>query len=649
VCGITGLVALDDRLSIDITLLDQMTDSLAHRGPDGRGTYIDENVGFGHRRLAIIDPEKGVQPWVDNTRGFALTYNGELYNYLELKEILSSYNVEFKTDCDTEVVFQALIHWGVEEALDRFRGMFALAFWEKGPKRLTLARDPMGVKPLYWSMRGGMVRFGSEMKTILRDPTFPREVDPVTLNNYLAHYRLSFQSKSLFKNISEVPAGSYIQWEKKRKREVKYWSVPRIPESEKVDMGEEKSAEEFVAQLSKAVEKRLMADVPLGAYLSGGIDSAVLVSLMKKLGKEDILTYSIGFEEDGYNEFEYSRAMANHLGVNHHEVTLTEEGYFNQFESLVGIKDTPLSVPNEIPLRFLSKHLKHKLTVVLSGEGADELLGGYSLLVRSPHDYMLSQHLQTNPSSFTDMDAQRLKNSLTGLYGDWKIDSQKDQFLRLYQWMPRQQRQSFFNKEMTALNLENRIDNFWDSKWSELESAGLSPYDKVLQILEEVHLSALIKRLDATTMAEGVEGRVPYTDRDLIEWASALPLKYKLRWLNEDAEKQSQKMTALEVAGQKDIGKYILRLAFAGNIPDKILLRPKAAFPVPVDRWFYGSKLQWAKERILTPKMASLFDLKQLENLMDTSRGKDEGMKIWMLANIGIWLEMYFGSRSHVV
>jgi asparagine synthase (glutamine-hydrolysing) len=641
VCGIAGLLALNSNVNINPELLDSMTDVMAHRGPDGRGVWFGDGVAFGHRRLAVLDPERGVQPWVDEFSGISLTYNGELYNYLELREELRLEGANFRSECDTEVVLRALQYWGVEKSLSKFRGMFAFGYWEAGPRRLTIARDPIGVKPLYWAMRGGLVRFGSEIKAILADSSFPRSVDTTTMMNYLAHYRLNFNKNSLFRHINEVGAGCYVQWEGKRRTEKKYWSLACIPESEKTDLGEEKTAELFKEHLTKAVSRRLIADVPVGAYLSGGIDSAVLVSIMKKLGHPDLRTYSIGFAEDGFNEFSYSQQMAKQINVQHHQVTQTEEGYFNEFESLIGIKDTPLSVPNEVPLRFLSRHLKHRITVVLSGEGADEILGGYQFLSRSPHDYLLAKALKENSGTWSGQERERLESALTGLYGNIDITNQRDQFLRLYQWVPKEQRQNFISSELRESGAENEISAHWDEVWARLDSSGLDPYEKVLHILEEQHLSALLLRLDATTMAEGVEGRVPYTDLDLVEWVNALPLHYKIRWKGEKEALESQKVTALEAAGRLDISKYLLRLAYAGDIPDDILLRPKTAFPVPMDEWFFGARHGWAKERILTQKMSRYFDLQSLEKFLATSRAKGEGMKVWMLTNIGIWLDQY--------
>ncbi len=640
-CGIAGLVALDPRLAIDHDLLDRMTDCLAHRGPDGRGVWHGKGAGLGHRRLAIIDPEGGQQPWVHEDGAAVLVYNGELYNHLDLRRELESEGVKFRSNCDTEVVLHAILSWGIDTALDRFRGMFAFALWEREPRRLTLARDPLGVKPLYWAMRGGLLRFGSEIKAILQDPSFPRSVDAAALTNYLAHYRLSFRGRTLFRNVFMVPAGSLVVWEGKRRSERRFWRMPRIPEAEKIDPGEDAVAEGLRERLMQAVKLRLMSDVPLGAYLSGGIDSSVIVLLMKSLGHKRLKTFSIGFEEENLNEFAYSRLMAKALGVGHRVVTQTESGYFKEFDSLIGIKDAPLSVPNEVPLRFLSRVLKKSITVVLSGEGADELMGGYTNLVLSPHDLLIARALEEG-KDFDSVERARIEASLKGLYGETGLRSQKQQFLHLYQWIPRDERDRILGPALRESGAEGEIADFWEEVWAELDGSGLDPCEKVLCILEEIHLSALLLRLDATTMAEGVEGRVPYTDRDLIEWVVSLPVKYKVRWRDDQAENQVRKLTSIEAANRCEITKYMLRLAFAGSIPDEILVRPKQAFPVPLDTWFYGRWHEWARERILTPSMSRFFDLGEMEALLARTRGKSEGMKIWMLANIGIWLDKYF-------
>lgn len=644
-CGIAGLVALNPQVQLDRDLLERMTDSLAHRGPDGRGVWWGEGAGLGHRRLAIVDLEGGPQPWEEPGRG-VLVFNGEIYNHKPLRGMLEREGEVFRSNCDTEVLAKALAVWGMQKTLGRLRGMYAFAWWEPGPRRLTLGRDILGIKPLYWAMRGGVVRFGSEIKSILADPAFPRAVDSTSLVHYLAHYRLSFQDRTLFQQINEVPAGTILQWEGKRREQVRYWRLPRIREADKEDLGENATAAEFRKLLTHSVQRRLMADVPLGAYLSGGIDSAVIVTLIRSIVGENLKTFSIGFEEGDYNEFDAAQMVSRRLGVRHNLVTLTEEGYFKEFESLVHIKDTPLSVPNEVPLRFLSRHLKKHITVVLSGEGADELLGGYQLLVRSPHDWLLAKALREGGSDLPGEDRARIEASLKQLYGDIDFRSQREQFLRLYQWVPKPQRELMLAKGLLDQGVEREIDDHWQVIWADLDDAGLDPYEKVLHILQEVHLSALLLRLDATTMAESVEGRVPYTDRDLVEWVAAQPVKYKVRWQGPEQEQQARRLTALEAAGRLDMSKYLLRLAFAGDIPDDIVMRPKRAFPVPVDDWFFGSRNEWAAQRILTRRMGEFFKLAELETMLRSSRAKQEGMKLWMLANIGIWLEMYFGDKG---
>lgn len=641
-CGIAGMLALDGKRPPDPALIDRMTDSLAHRGPDGRGTWHGPGVALGHRRLAILDPEGGAQPWVDDASGAVLSYNGELYNHRWLRNALESKGIRFRSRCDTEVVLQTLLHFGATGALPRFRGMFALALWEPHERRLTLARDGMGVKPLYWAEHDGMVRFGSEIKAILADPDVPRNVHLPALLNYFAHYRLNLDGDTLFDGIREVAPGTFLQWRDGERSETRFWRIPRMTEAEKEDPGEEAVAQRLREELVKAVKIRLMADVPVGAYLSGGIDSAVITAVMNSLTNQPVSTFSIGFPQAGGNEFEFSRPFAESLGVRHQEITLTEDAYFREFEDLIGIKDTPLSVPNEVPLRYLSRFLKKRVTVVLSGEGADELLAGYTGLVRSPHDAILAEQLRGDPAAFDPALRTRLEAELRQIYGEAAFAGQREQFLQLYQWVPRGQRTSWFRAELPVGDAEATIRSSWETVWDRLDSLALDPYEKVLAILQEIHLQALLLRLDATSMAEGVEGRVPYTDRNLVQWVAGLPVKYKLRWRDDAAAAEARTLTAQRAAGRLDFGKYALRLAFAGVVPDEILLRPKTAFPVPLDGWLYGRWQGWLKDRVLTEAMGEWFDLKELESTLAGTRGKQEGMKLWMLANVGIWLDRYF-------
>ncbi|MBZ0266137.1 asparagine synthase (glutamine-hydrolyzing) [bacterium] len=641
-CGITGLFSLDSNKQPDRNLLQKMTDAIEHRGPDGDGYWMGAGVALGHRRLAIIDIAGGQQPWVAADGSAVMIYNGELYNYKHLRKVLEDNGVKFRTNCDTEVVFEALRFWGVGRAVNRFRGMFAIAFWNNNTRKLTLIRDPMGVKPLYWAEHNGMMRFGSEVKTIIADPSFPRTPNYAAIGNYLRHYRLNFQNQTLFTGIFEVPAGTFISWTESTRNETRYWRIPLIPDRDKKDPGQVEAVRLFQKHMKRSVDKRLMADVPVGAYLSGGIDSSVIVHLMKESGHQKLKTFSIGFTEDGYNEFSYAELVANHLKLPHIQLAMTEDSYFEEIDRLIGIKDAPLSVPNEVPLFYLSRVLHEHVKVVLSGEGADELLAGYSYMVRSPHDYILAHKLNKGKLDISENDRARLLLSLQQIYGSTQLPSQKDQFLSLYNWIPAAEQESIYGPAMLEAGIHEQIDNWWEDVWSELEGAGLNPYERVLHILEETHLSALLLRLDATTMAESVEGRVPYTDRDLIEFVTSLPTSYKLRWRSKKIQDDANRLMAAELNDKHNITKYLLRLSYADVIPPEVLQRPKYAFPVPLDKWMYGSHHDWARERILTSLMGDFFNLEALEHYITTSRGKDEGMKLWMLANLGTWLDMYF-------
>ena len=374
-CGIAGIVKIDGSLVAEREefLVREMTETLVHRGPDDGDVYADENVALGHRRLSIIDlSEAGRQPMFDVTGQFGIVFNGEIYNYLQLKDDLSGKGYGFRTRTDTEVVLNAFREYR-HGALEKFNGMFAFALYDRKSGEVILARDRIGVKPLYYTIVADKLLFASEIKAILRYPQVRKSLDVLGLSSYLS-YRYPVGSRTLFAGIHSLPPGHFLEITKSGVAQKKYWDLPVITEKE--DRGEKYYLEKIRSILAQSVRMRLMSDVPIGAYLSGGLDSSIIVALMSRYLTEPVKTFTIGFEEEGFNEFAYAKQVAERYKTDHHEIVLSADDYIHHMDTLISYKDAPLGVPNEPALYVMSKELKKHITVVLSGEGADELFGG---------------------------------------------------------------------------------------------------------------------------------------------------------------------------------------------------------------------------------------------------------------------------------
>ena len=428
-CGIAGIFNYEGG-SIPVKVLENMTDSLAHRGPDDRGIYSDECIGFGHRRLSIIDLEGGRQPMADDTGRFHITFNGEIYNYRELRTKLEDKGYIFRTRSDTEVLLYACIEWGYR-APEKLNGMFAFGFWDRKERRLFLARDRLGIKPLYYKNMKNNFLFASEIKAILQYPGIKVEPNLETIAFYLSHYQTVMGDETLFKDIHNLEPGCSITVEPGRITRRRYWMLPVVPEESKEDKGEEYYIDGVKHYVSESLQKRLISDVPLGAYLSGGIDSSILVGLMSEGSGIPVKTYAIGFDEDGFNEFKFSDMVATAWGTDHTQIAIGEDDYFEAMDEVIKYKDAPLSVPNEVPLYLMSGVLKENISVVLSGEGSDEIFGGYGGILRSPIDFIRSQ-----PDSDVHQNQRKLLNkALMRLYGKTEFKDEMDHFLSVYSWM----------------------------------------------------------------------------------------------------------------------------------------------------------------------------------------------------------------------
>lgn len=613
---------------------------MERRGPDGRGIWLDRGIGLGHRRLAVIDPEGSAQPMQSQDGRYILTYNGELYNFRDIRAELEAQGIEFKTPGDTEVVLQALIYWG-KDALQKFNGMFALGFWDKLERRLLIARDRLGIKPLYYSEKDTILAFASEFSPLLSLPWISKEPDPFGIAGFLGHFQLSFGSQTIYKDIHSIDPGHYLVCDENGSSSECYWSMPQISSREKentwTDQNFPEAVEQFRSLFHDAVNSHLVADVPVGSFLSGGIDSSVIISLMSEITGDRVKAYSVGFAEAGFNEFKFSVPLVEELGLEHQLLRMNQDEYFPLMEELIGLKAAPLSTPNEVPMLALSNLLSKDITVVLSGEGADELLGGYGPILRSPYDFHTARVLRENPDKISPQVRRRIRESLRKQYGKIGFTNVLDHFMTAYSWLNEIDRQAVLNPDLYNATISDNIHTFWTDKLDRLKEMHL--YDRYLYLLETEHLRGLLARLDATTMAASVEGRVPYCDNALIDFAWSLPFDYKLHW--KDRKKVPFGLSSAEISEKHDIPKHILKQAFQDRIPEAILKRRKKAFPVPLESWLAGKYGKMAVSRITNSPIAGAYlNTRTINEWLETSLASGVGaMKVWMVLGLVMWLE----------
>ncbi len=647
-CGIAGTMTLRKSESGAIggidpeTITRKMIATLIHRGPDDHGVWANGDVAFGHRRLEVIDLEGGKQPMADPQDRVWLVFNGEIYNFQDLKNQLLLKGHSFKTCSDTEVLLHAYLEQGLD-CLEELEGMFAFAVWDRQSHKLHLARDRLGIKPLYWMRHDHRVYFASEIKALLEVPGWKPALNPKVLAYYLSHYQPIMNSETLFQGINSVEPGTVITFQgvtsdrhgdSETPHVARYWSFPVIPNDQREDRGEGYYAAKVRDLLSRSVERQSYSDVPLGAYLSGGLDSTILVGLLQQLSDQQIRTYSIGFDDSSCNEFPYSQLASKLFGTNHTEIGMCVDDYFPAMEELIRFKDAPLSVPNEVPLFLMSKVLKDDITVVLSGEGADELFAGYAPILRTPYDY--KSLMQKNGS-----ERREFLHKLSSFYNTLDFDDELSHFRAAYCWLAPEELRRLLKPAYQLSEDNDPIADYWAQKFQPLEQ--MLPEDRILNILETVHLSGLLARLDTTTMAASVEGRVPFTDTDLLEFAAGIPLEYKLRWRSPEHAKLAEGAHCLEIAENLDIPKYILKRSFQDMVPQPIIERRKLAFPVPLDQWFQGSYRDYVWNTIHQSKiMPDVFDIQEVERLIHKNETPNYSMKVWMLLNVSIWLDAYF-------
>jgi len=627
-CGIAGIVA-SDRLHADERVrLTRMRDVLTYRGPDEAGLYSDEYAGLAHRRLSIVDLAQGHQPLANEEGTVRVVFNGEIYNHANLRPELESAGHRYHTRSDTETIVHAYEQWG-DSCVERFRGMFAIAIWDAPRRRLLLARDRLGIKPLYWAIADGRLLFGSEIKAILESGLIRAEANDRAIPELLATRYLS-SSETLFKGIYRLLPGHLLTFEHGETVTRQWWDIPAgasLPDVERLSDAE--AVEAFRARLEDAVSARLMSDVPLGMFLSGGIDSSAIAALMARLIDRPLETFSVAFRQRAFSELDYARQVVTAIGAVPHEVVIDDADFFSALPRLLWHEDEPIAHPSSVPLYFVSKLARDHVTVVLTGEGSDELLAGYGKYPRAMLNWRAGRLWAIAPDPIRQFVRDTLVPRLPARVGRYARRS----FLA----MPRTPEAVFFDN-FAAIGLE-RQSALLDPRIAAAATPGAyaasraffdtpnghsTTLDRVLYADLKTYLVELLMKQDQMSMAASIESRVPFLDHHLVEFAAALPPRMKLRGFTT---------------------KWILREAVKPLVPAAILARRKMGFPVPFGQWMRGAGAALARDVLLDSRARErgITDPGAVARLIDThaSGAADGADAIWALLNLELWYRTF--------
>ncbi len=629
-CGICG-IALSSRSGAEVqrSTLERMRDVMTHRGPDGSGVFIDGRIGLGHRRLSIVDPNAGQQPMASDDGAVQMVYNGEVYNHPEIMRRLQAEGLPYHTHCDTESVLHVYEREGFD-APRALRGMFAFAIWDRRRETLFIARDRFGVKPLYYALTpDGSLYFGSEIKSILASGAVAAALDESALPEYLSSHS-TFGRGTMFAGVQRLEPGHTLVWRDGDVKIAPYWDLTF---ANKVDDSRSDASlvQEYAERFREAVRMRLMADVPLGTFLSGGIDSAAITAVMADLIQEPVRTFSVAFAERDANELAYARIVARKFKTEHREVVVSPGEFWGALPQMIWQEDEPIAHPSSIPLYFVSKLASEHVKVVLTGEGSDEVLGGYNRYRTTMYNMRYGSGYQR---FLPGIGREAVRGAIESLPSGSRI---RQKLARTFLTLP---------ADLESLYLDNfavfsraRLRDLWAPE-TRHTLGSLSPYpsaeryiahndattllDELLYVDTKTYLHELLMKQDQMSMAASIESRVPFLDHELVEFAARLPDRMKVRGLTT---------------------KYILRQAMTGVLPPEILSRKKMGFPVPVGAWLRGPYRFILDELVLGPRALArgMFDAGILRRLVHShvSGEVNHSERLWSLINLELWQRLH--------
>jgi asparagine synthase (glutamine-hydrolysing) len=621
-CGIAGFAesstANGARRDADVAMVRGMCGVIRHRGPDDEGVRVEPGVGLGMRRLSIIDLSTGHQPLANEDETVWIVFNGEIYNYRELRRELEAAGHRFSTASDTETIVHAYEQWG-EHAFSRLRGMFGLAIWDRRRRTLWLARDRAGIKPLYYTERGGRLYFGSEIKSLIAAGASGGEIDLEALDHYFS-FLYTPRDASIFRGIRKLPPGHLLQWTNGRARVAKYWEMSA---AEPFRGSEEDAADALKQVLAEAVRSHMVSDVPLGAFLSGGIDSSTVVGLMAEASPKPVKTFSIGFGEPAYDELEHARTVAQHFQTEHHEMVVRPDA-LSILDQIVEHFDEPFADSSAIPTWYVSEIARRHVTVVLSGDGGDELFGGYDRYLPHPRVAQFDglpipgkRHVARALWPLLPHGARgksflrHVSRDAEGRYLDSVAFFQPDEKRALYA--------GDFREALGEANAEQILRRQF------ARFSALPAHSQMMRFDFETYLPEdVLTKVDRMSMAHSIESRVPLLDNEVIEFAFTLPASLKIR------------------NGRR---KHILKEAVRGLLPASILDRRKQGFAVPLGVWFRGGLTDIYRDVLGSPRarQRGYFEPAFVDRLIreHVSGARDHELRLWQLLVFELWHRLY--------
>jgi asparagine synthase (glutamine-hydrolysing) len=629
-CGINGIAySTKSNKQVDEQILRKMRDIQHHRGPDDAGEFIESQIGLGHRRLSIVDVSHGGQPMFNEDKSLVIVYNGEVYNHADYREELEAKGHVYQTHCDTETILHLFEEYG-ERCVEKLRGMFAFAIWNRTKKELFIARDRLGVKPLYYVHdEKGNLFFGSEIKTILEAAAVKPELNYNALPDQFANHGTS-KDETLFVGVKRLLPGHTMFWADGKLSIKKYWDISFEPKhnSERRAVATRQSDSEYIEEwrdlFKHSVKLRLMADVPLGMFLSGGIDSSAIAAVMSTMVDEPIKTFSVGFAEREANEFEFARIVAKKYKTDHHEITITPEQFFAELPKLIWHEDEPIGFDSSIPLYFVSKLAQEHVKVVLTGEGSDEIMAGYGRYAKAVQLLNYGKKYESATPKFLrsaiKMGANAVGGKLTRTFLTRENDIE-NMFLDNFAIFGKAMQTNLFSAETKSRIGEQNPYRYQNDWLNQTDAKDI--LDKLLYVDSKTYLHELLMKQDQMSMAASIESRVPFLDHKLVEFTAKMPVNMKLRGTTT---------------------KFLLKEAMRGILPDEILYRPKMGFPVPLARWLRNEFKQYVDEYVLSERTLNrgIFDADFVRELVAKhNNGEDHANRLFRLINFEIWYRVF--------
>jgi len=626
-CGICGIVLSDPNARVNPRAIERMSDAIAHRGPDDDGQYVNGNVGLGFRRLSIIDLSGGHQPMANEDETVWIAYNGEIFNHAEHRPPLEARGHQFRTRSDTEAIVHLYEEYG-SACPRKLRGMFGFAIWDEKRRSLLLARDRSGIKPMFYATTpGGDLVFGSEIKAILASGMVMPEVDDAAVAEYFALGTVS-GNRTLFRGVSKLEPGHTLTWKDGRVSIERYWSPPAYEPGRLVVRDLAEAADEFWRRFVEAVDITLMSDVPLGVFLSGGLDSSLIVAAMRERGVSELRTFSVGFAEAEASELPFARIVAKTFETEHHEVACTADDFFNALPRLTRHRDHPLTFSASIPLFFVSELAVSSVKVVLTGEGSDELFAGYGRYPRALLNLRAGGALD---SVLPNAARGSLARAIRRLGDDYVGSRLKRSFLARASSFEESYLEPFadFDAAHRALVLNGHAGGAYSQLGPLIDRKllAVNPLEAMLRFDQVTYMEELLAKQDQMSMAASLESRVPFLDHHLIEWAAQLPPDVKLR------------------GGS---GKALVRLAAERVLPRSITHAKKRGFLVPLTRWL-RDRGQDIFGEYMPESNDSLVSSAYVRRLLDEHRGgRDHTARLWRVLAFQVWRRELLAAPANV-